>query len=735
MLRQFFTCLVILIIPLFTSAQNKISLPDNITIEELDKILKHLTAEQKVDMYIQAYERFINIDVIRAASFIEKALEILKSLPNPNKTRLGVCYAHLGGVDRILGNYNKGIVKLNKSISIFEEINSKGGIAFSHKNLGQIYSDKGEYNQGFKHLNKALELYEELNLKKEIAKVYNIIGTTYKHQKDYDNALFFFRKSFAYDKTERYDILNNMGTIVEKLNKLDTALLFYKRSFKAAQKEGSIRFMRTSFHNIANVFSKQGKYEKALMYLEKVQETEEKLNLNKELVGTYYNIGSVYYSMGKFSDALPYYKKALQVIGDPPNETTLKKIYHSISSSYQRLGNSDSAIVYISRERELAIKLYSIERDSLIEELLGKFNAKNKERELALLKNKQRVKELELKRKQDELKRQKLIREMEAEKSKKEILLLNQKNELQELSLEKSALEKERKEERITALEKEAEYQQAKEAELKHRDLVKSIAIAFATVLIFGAIVLIILYQQKLKATELLNIRTEEVNKQKVYQLLRDQEFSSIQAKLEGQEEERKRISQDLHDGIGGNLASIKLNLANLVEQTKDENLVKVMQNIDETYREVRDISHNLAPSKMLNHAFIQLIRNFLDEIINGKLIDVELTAFPEEELNQLPSELKIEVYRVIQELMNNVIKYSQAKNADIQLNLRDGQLNLMVEDNGVGFDPEKATNGIGLSNIKSRIKQLNGDVFIESAIGKWSLVNIEIPVNGAAVS
>ncbi len=169
--------------------------------------------------------------------------------------------------------------------------------------------------------------------------------------------------------------------------------------------------------------------------------------------------------------------------------------------------------------------------------------------------------------------------------------------------------------------------------------------------------------------------------------------------------------------------------MVNITKDIENKELLKVLKNIDDTYNEVRSISHNLVPAKIMNHAFIQLIQNFINEILDRKLLKVKFTAFPENELNQLQNEIKIEIYRIIQELMNNIVKYSKAKNIEIQLIKREGQVNLMVEDDGVGFDTSKLGSGIGLSNIRSRIEEMNGEINIESSIGNWSLVNIEIPI------
>jgi signal transduction histidine kinase len=119
-----------------------------------------------------------------------------------------------------------------------------------------------------------------------------------------------------------------------------------------------------------------------------------------------------------------------------------------------------------------------------------------------------------------------------------------------------------------------------------------------------------------------------------------------------------------------------------------------------------------------------------LNEWSHVKSLEINLNLFPENKLNELPNNIKIELYRIIQELMNNIIKHSKATLIDIQMIVRDESVNLMVEDNGIGYNTDTSIQDIGLKSIHAKVKSLNGSFNVESALEKWTLSNVEIPIH-----
>ncbi|ANH80192.1 hypothetical protein A8C56_03640 [Niabella ginsenosidivorans] len=265
-----------------------------------------------------------------------------------------------------------------------------------------------------------------------------------------------------------------------------------------------------------------------------------------------------------------------------------------------------------------------------------------------------------------------------------------------------------------------------KENQLQHQRTVKyGLLIGFIAVLL-PVIGLLYMYYQKLQTQSRLNASREEANRQKITAMLKEKELEVLKASVEGEENERRRISKELHDSIGGNLAAIKMQLFN----KQNEKLDAIVHQIDATYQQVRDLSHNLAPKSFHNTAFTELIRAYLQRFNTGGKQELRFQAYPEAVMNDMDLDLKVELYKIIQELMTNAQKYAQASAIELQLTLVDHALKLIFEDNGRGFPTDKTPPGIGLQNIRERLKSFNGTLSIDSFPGRGTVVDIEIPLN-----
>jgi signal transduction histidine kinase len=242
-------------------------------------------------------------------------------------------------------------------------------------------------------------------------------------------------------------------------------------------------------------------------------------------------------------------------------------------------------------------------------------------------------------------------------------------------------------------------------------------------------LVLQLFYRQRMRNKIQMAAQTEEVNRQRTLELIREHELMTIKANLEGRENERLRISQELHDGVAGSLAGIKLQTRKVADEHNLKELNLIMQNIDSVYDEVRSLSHNLSPLKVLNTAFIDLLKNQLKLAGEQGSFTWDFICYPEVTLNQLPDTIKIEVYRILQELLANIIRHAHPKTVEVQFTLNDESINLMVEDSGKGFDHHRVAPGVGLSSIRNRVSSLEGKLHIESAIGRGTIINIDIPL------
>jgi signal transduction histidine kinase len=201
------------------------------------------------------------------------------------------------------------------------------------------------------------------------------------------------------------------------------------------------------------------------------------------------------------------------------------------------------------------------------------------------------------------------------------------------------------------------------------------------------------------------------------------------------QEQERRRISRDLHDDVGIKLSAQKLYLSSLHEKSseaKNRAIASLTQNseklIGDVMNDVRHLLHNLSPMVLDEFGFIEAVQAITDKINETGQIHIQLIAFGIEQ--RLPKDYELALYRITQELINNALKHAQAKQVTLQIGQRDHKLIIMMEDNGIGFNTESQTEGYGLHNLAARTKLMKGIMKIDSQQGKGTSVYIEIPYN-----
>ena len=221
--------------------------------------------------------------------------------------------------------------------------------------------------------------------------------------------------------------------------------------------------------------------------------------------------------------------------------------------------------------------------------------------------------------------------------------------------------------------------------------------------------------------------RQQESN-QEIYNLLLSQ-----QGKFEeGKKLEQKRISEELHDGILGEMLGIRLILSGLNERNDPASvqqrsaLIEKLQNLEE---EIRTISHELNHSAYEKfHNFIVSLKNMIGEIEQSSGIMCNFTYDTELYWDDLLGDIKINAYRIIQESLKNCVKHAKSEHVSISFHAMEDMLKLTITDDGVGFDINKKKKGIGLRNIISRVKKIKGTLDIDSKRGKGTTIKILIP-------
>ncbi|TCI94922.1 sensor histidine kinase [Tenacibaculum sp. M341] len=233
----------------------------------------------------------------------------------------------------------------------------------------------------------------------------------------------------------------------------------------------------------------------------------------------------------------------------------------------------------------------------------------------------------------------------------------------------------------------------------------------------------------------LLAEQQKELEKQKNLTLIKEQEIHTINAMIDGQEKERIRIAEDLHDNIGSVLATLKLHFENLKLNrekkhfNQEELYNKTEKLIDETYLKVRSIAHAKNAGVIANQGLLVAIKIMAEKISAANQIKIYVVDYGLD--NRLENSMEITVFRIIQELTTNIIKHANASEATINISQFDNSLNIIIEDDGKGFDVENTTfkSGIGIASIQKRIQHLQGTFQIDSTLEKGTSIIINIPI------
>jgi signal transduction histidine kinase len=251
---------------------------------------------------------------------------------------------------------------------------------------------------------------------------------------------------------------------------------------------------------------------------------------------------------------------------------------------------------------------------------------------------------------------------------------------------------------------------------------------------LFVGILLFVIRTQRAKNRELLLKQQQQKVNEEIYNLMITQQ-STIE---ENRVKEKKRIAQELHDGVLGRLFGARLNLDSLNRFTDEEsvnsrfNYLAELKNIEQ---DIREISHDLNREKyVLINNFVAIVSNLLEEQSNS--FEAALISSLDESIqwDKVANNVKINLYRILQESLQNINKYANAKNISVELRKVNGQIVLKISDDGIGFDVNTKKKGIGLQNMQSRVQECEGTFEIKSKKGKGTTTVVMVPLEKVSV-
>ena len=576
-------------------------------------------------------------------------------------------------------------------------------------------------------------------------KAYTTLGQLYNRRNKLDSAIYYgnlILKTLKENdslKERRLALAYNILAIANTHRGLYTeAASWHYKGIEAAEKVTYWELYYTHTHGLANVYRVQKEYTKALENFRKCVE-QDHYDAPKIRYASLINMGLIYAHQGNLRASNSNYQKALKLCeGELAHKCQIivlintganlerQRNYLEAFDSYQKAYRIASQYKYPINEINALLGMGAMQQHLQKHDIAISYFSKAMvlAKEHAYFKQEQTIYDLLIKTYTEQRNYAKAFDIQQLKIKLSDSLEDIQKHkEIESLEIQYQTLQKEKK---IIELEKD---QEAKAAELdKQRVLKYSILIAFFAFLIPLSILLII-YYQKLRAQNLLHEKQKEVNSQKINALIKDQELQLMKASIVGQDKERKRIAQELHDTIGGNLASIKLQLQSNSELPISK-YQQLCNQIDDTYQSVRDLSHNLIPKKFNSSKFTLLINSYIKNIASASNLSIHFNVLSEKDINALEQRLHYDIFMILQELIANTIKHAEASSIEIHLNAINKELILLYEDNGKGFAASKKGLGIGLSNIQDRIIELKGSLELNSELHQGFVCSIIIPLS-----
>ncbi len=526
------------------------------------------------------------------------------------------------------------------------------------------------------------------------------------------------------------DVYSVSGILDFNQGAYEEALVDYFKSLELREAINDTAKIISVLGNIGNVYYYTNAFDQSIAYHRKAVQLG--LNYNTNLISSNYNtIGLVFTAKQELDSALSYYNKGFDIckLTGEDVSSQLADLHDNVATVFQLNGSLDSTIFHLSK----AITIHQELKDNIgvawTALKLGNVFFKKKENTKTYnwlmyadsIANLSATIELRKDIYYSIFEYYMSINEMDSSKRYiSKYVLLN--DSIINLKTSKNIQEMEAKYQ-LAAKETALELSQERESRLDLENARNNMYLWASGIAIVLLLIAIVLIRRWFKQREFINTIQLELRKRKMQELLSNQEAESLNAMLSGQEAERERIAQELHDRLGGTLAALRLSLRSSKNQLDDADLAIV----DTAVEEVRSIAHNLSSGVLKKYGFNEAMDQLRRRIVKSNDVDFQLFLHPD--MNLLGQKSVLELYRVIQELVSNALKHSKATIWSLQVNFLEDTFNIIFEDNGVGYDSETVDKGIGLFNIEERIKKIGGTLSVDAEVGRGVIVIIELKV------
>jgi two-component system NarL family sensor kinase len=600
---------------------------------------------------------------------------------------------------RLYNHYEGNVVESKKAylkaLELYQKAGDKRNVAAVQNNLSDLYIELNEIELAKESLHQAMEFYKNQN---EDQLDYYILRSTYAriflNEGNYLEAARLYLEVLEYYEKEGDDRQKGrahaqVGLAYDYANMFEQAQHYYSLAIFYREKISDTLGLINTYNNMGILHKNQHQTQDAITYYQKALGLAQKTGLAAHQINPLINLGVAHRILEKYADATKYYHQALLLARQLQMDQKVNDIYNNLSHLYIAQKSFQKAYEYAK------LGVAAVEKSQKLEDLV-KYNYNlalalhglGRYKESSELMFKQRAFADSLYNIANARSMTELHTQYETEKKQQQIELLSQQTLVQKLKL-------------------------------RQREWALGIAILMLALLIMVTYMLI-RHRKLIEAIQL-----KETNR-------RHQERITKEV-LGAEERERRRIAADLHDGVGQWLSVSLLHLHHLRKEIDQvapqlhDSVTIALKVIEDSYDEMRSISHQMMPHTLLKVGLVSAIKEFV-HLLDKHQITVNLHV--SELTGTLDEQTETILYRVIQESINNVIKHAKATRLSIQLFQDSEGVSVTIEDNGVGFDKQKVLphSGIGLHNMMDRVLLLQGFLEIDSFPGKGTQITVFLP-------
>ncbi|QNF35119.1 sensor histidine kinase [Adhaeribacter swui] len=591
---------------------------------------------------------------------------------------------------------------LNKIVNLSNRLNYPDGTGAALYLIGYVHLSSGNYPVAMRYYRQAAANYRLSGNLRKIAKCQTSIGNVYGYLGKTDSCISHFISAIKILEENKYQpelsrTYLNLGIMYDNIEEHQKSIFYVKKALAISRELNDTFLLNRELAELSAAHRQLGNFKQAYAYAAESLRLSKAKGTDKSMLSTAYDTYSnACVDLKRYDEAISAGKEAIKYASEIGQNQLYISAAMGLAGAYKEKGEHRQAITLL----EATLKKCQDNGNVMFLREVYRFLA---EGNYALGNYRQAYQHYEnFNRYEDTLANQenrKAIAEMEIK--------------YQTAQKEKALTDKQ-----LQITQKDLQLQRNQKFTLV------SVAATLVAILVASLIYLNLRNKRRIYTRQL-----KEVQQQKEIQVL--------EALMQGEEKERSRISKDLHDGVAGMLAAVKMHVNSLslqnalvLEQTVYRQALHLL---DEASYEVRKTAHNLMPEMLMQHGLDEALRRYCQNISNDHTLVVQYDSWGE--IKRYKESFELSVYRIVQELLNNIMKHSRADRAIVQLSQRNNILSTTIEDNGIGFNrQEMKSDGLGLRSLQSRVQAINGKLEVEAQAGSGVSAYLEFETSGLEV-